>query len=301
VASCTQQPTAGSTLALVRLAGSDDVVVRDLADVSKPQTLCRISGTTAEREAEFVFVDSTHVAWGDGAGIRIADLVSGVQRSVPMVGSLLYGKAFAFSSDGTSLTYLSAGPDPSAGPEWHVVSEGADRLLARLEPIPARGASPLGDENFLGFSPSGKYVAVVATYPAEGTNQDRNEDQVRSLDGTLLLSANHAGMSTWAKGDYLYSRIGFNQALLSWHPGQPDLTWAKTGPPLDWIQPIPTAAGELIAYETINGLKGTAESSNLCLVLAHRRSRAYPRHYPRGHWSEVPDAESSLVRGGGAM
>ena len=256
VAACTQKPTVGSTLALVRLAGSDDIVVRDLSDLSKPQTLCRLSGADAQGEAAFVFVDATHVAWGDRETIRIADLVTGAQRLVPMAGSrLLYVNSFAFSPDGTRLTYLSQGPDPSSGPEWHLVLDGSDRMLAHLAPIPARGLSPFGDENFLGFSPSGKYVAVVATYPLAGTSPDSNQDQVRSLDGTLLMSANGGTMSTWARDDYLYSRFGTDQPLLSWHPGQTGLEWSRTGAPSSWIQPIATAAGDAVAYETLNGLQ----------------------------------------------
>lgn len=238
---CDSVPTPTSLLVLGRLAGSTAAVVRDITDLANPRTDCNLGGANGVR-----MVAATRVAYTSGEAstihLLVADLTNGSSSQVVAFPIAGFGSgSFAFSADGTSVTYLAG---DSTGLTWHLLSGGSDRVLATYPAVPGRGVDPDNDDLFLGFSPDGRFVALVQTF-TKGSTSDTMGLEVRSVaDGSVALGVDDATMATWGgTGSTLVYRTRAGAAY-KW-PGTFPL---QVSPSLKWIRPRPSPDGRFIIY-----------------------------------------------------
>lgn len=239
-------PTANLTL--VTLKGDTGVKVRDISDLSQPTSLCSLNGAGA---SYFRFRTATQVSYiasnaaNDGA-LYLADLPS---RRTSLVRSWTGGAyadwVYAWSPDGTTLSYLSSTADALT---WHVLSSAGDTTLSRLEAVPGRDVNPERDDAMTGFSADGQYVALEQTF--SGTIGGPPAFQVvRLSDHKLVYSRRDGTMATWSGSEaHLYFRTV--AGVESWDP--------KAGvqlvvPGLAWTHPWPSADGLRIVYTAADG------------------------------------------------
>jgi hypothetical protein len=232
----------------VTLRSTAGIAVRDISDVSKPVSRCVISGVMGN----FLrFVNATRISYietadnGDGA-MYVADLATGATsliRSWSNGGSLYW--IYAWSPDGTTLSYLSSDGDQVA---WHLLSSAGDVTLSPLGSVPGRGVDPNSDDAMVGFSADGKYVALENTFTT-GSSGPRFQI-VRLSDRKLVYSRTDGTMATWAgSGESLYFRT--TSGILAWNPASGARVVIPQGP--RWVHPWPSADGRRIVYEDADG------------------------------------------------
>jgi hypothetical protein len=172
--------TSNRVLALVKLTGSESVVVRDVTDIDHPSTVTTVD-LGANTPATFVGPDQLSAP--AAGGLALMPLSGNPKRTV--VGSCGGIWTYAWSADGSALTYVVEANFPAPGPpwymDWHLVAGGADRVIGRA----AGSCHCDGDRDVhfsfdVAFSPDGRYVSLVEDIPG-GTDM-----QVRRLDGTLV-------------------------------------------------------------------------------------------------------------------
>jgi len=257
---CTAPPAAGEKLALVALHGTGEVVVRDLSDVAHPATRCTFSGGWLYR-----FISATRLSYvaerwqnyqGMPGALYVVDLTeqtTSLLRAWENSGA--YSHVYAWSPDGTMLTYLS---DDNQGAQnsiqWHVLTTSGDRTFATLSTggnrCYATFESP--SNTFLGFSPDGRYVAFVR--PPWAYNSDIVDSipfQVRRVsDGKLVYSRSDVTVPFWlGSGAHLYfqNRNPQQNTLEVWDPSGhiQTLTFAQ---PFTLLNPVPSPDGAHIVY-----------------------------------------------------
>jgi hypothetical protein len=247
-------------LALVTLRGSNQVVVRDITDISHPRTIGTIGplasflgvGPSLEG-ARGQFVNSTDVAYLTGNSDDSYGLPTSLVRA-PFSGSpqttLVAGTQavvlFTSSADGQTMVYLRAGEFPAV--ELHERRAGADRVLATLPtfigvggcevaPCPGPFQNPADNWDFrLDFSPDGQYISVVGN--AVGSHL-----RVWTADGRLVTARDDLEtMSVWS-GARLYFRD--SKGVEVWHDGA--ISTFLSG--IAWIRPKASPDGRHILYE----------------------------------------------------
>ncbi|HCG00336.1 MAG TPA: hypothetical protein DEV93_07300 [Chloroflexi bacterium] len=242
-AKCTLPIPAGDQLALVSLDNTVDVAVRDIAQISKAATLCIIYGGSF-----FRFVNATHISYiVKGANGQGALYMFGLQTNATSLvsawseaGSL--NGVYAWSPDGTILTYLSSDP---GGVAWHLRSAAGDVVLSRLESISNRTIDPNNDDAMVGFSADGLYVALEETFGSQGSAPFQ---VIRLADHQLVYSRTTGTMATWSgSGSRLFFRT--ISGVEEWDPTKGE---QLDVPGLSWIHPWPSADGLRIAYTTVN-------------------------------------------------
>src|SRR5260370_33703141 len=102
-------PTASApitrSLALVTLRGSNQLVVRDITDISHAFTVSKVGTTSAP-----VFISATELSYADGSGLVRTPLAgSPATRVVSSTEGVLL---FAWSPDGTTLGYVAGASKP---------------------------------------------------------------------------------------------------------------------------------------------------------------------------------------------
>ena len=246
---CASVPAPSALLVLGRIVGSTDTVVRDISDLGNARTDCTIQNAGAPK-----MISATKVAYttvnnnpSTEGRLLVADLTNGSSSQVLKFPSgSLGGGAYAFSADVSNVTYVSS--DPS-GLAWHLLKGGADQVLASYPPVPGRGINPDDDDFFLGFSPDGRFVALVQTF-TRGTGGDTMNLEVRSVtDGAVALGVADATMAAWGgTGSTLVyrSRAG---AAYKWTGTTP----LQVNPSLKWIRPHPSPDGRFIVYTLRDG------------------------------------------------
>ena len=232
----------GDRLVLATLSGSDQTVVRDLGDLAQARTICTLGKVAQPR-----FVNGQTVSyWQPGAIVRV-DLTSGKTDKVAETSATtVYPYSFAWSLDGSALSYVDITDAGGAWyrASWHLVTSTGNRRLATLPPFGGRGGS-VQDDQYLGFSADGRYVAIETTVAVGGTGE-RAPLQVRRVDGTLAYSRDHASMAVWA-GNALYFRDG--SQLYRWSPdGLTQLTLSPAGGFGDWFRPRTSPDGSRIVF-----------------------------------------------------
>jgi hypothetical protein len=210
-------------------------VVRDIQDPAHARNLCTFDSNVVSPH----FISGTEVAYvtTDRQIVR-AQLSGGSATSVATFGgSVLNSGQYAFSPDGSSMTYID-------GSDWHFVAHGVNRVLATLPGVLARGVNPDQDDSFLDFSPDGLYVAYFQTYRPGGTGQAAPDQIRKTSDGTLVYSTSGATMAVWAS---IPSRLFFRDTsghVRRWDPGGSVSSMTS----LNWIRPKSSPDGRWIAY-----------------------------------------------------
>jgi hypothetical protein len=231
---CTGSWAPADNMVIATVTGSATIVVRDIQDISHPQTICTFDPAALSPR----FVSGLQVAYETAAGqIVRADLAGGGTTVMTSRASGFFGSLFAVSPDGQSVTYM----DDTA---WHLANSSGDHLLTTLPAIPGRGVDPNQDDTFLSFSPDGLYIALVQTFATGGTGATA-PDQIRNAsDGSLVFSTTGMTMGVWAS---VPSRLFFRDSSGSMRRWDPS-SGASPMMSLNWIHPRSSPDGRWIAY-----------------------------------------------------
>jgi len=242
-------------LALVTLRGSNQIVVRDVTDISHPKTLGNLGAYPAMvgiGAPSARFASSSQVSFVGGKSDDYYGLPTQLFRA-PITGSprtVVVSKnkavvAFAWSPAGGTLAYLS--PTGFTGMELHELHAGIDRVVAQLPAIAVGGCEVepcpgpfqnVGDHwDFrLMFAPDGQHLSVVQ-------NGINSYFRIWNSDGQLISSADFGRtMSVWSR-DRLYFLD--SKGVEVWRDG----TISTSLPGVAWIRPKASPDGSRIAYE----------------------------------------------------
>jgi WD40 repeat protein len=231
---------ANRCLALVTLRGSNDIVVRDVTDISQARTVGNLGQISIPQ-----FVSASEVSYADGSDL-VRQVFTGSTKSRVATNTDLVNYAIAWSPDGNSVVYKTQASGSTGA--MHKITGGQDSTIATgLPPTPAVGCetqfcSLLDSWDFrLAFSPDGTMVALVESV------LQVNVFRVWSSDGKVLDKSDSKGrsMSAWS-GNTLY----FHDAtgVAAWHSGMV----SPFMPGVSWIRPRASPAGGRIVYETVD-------------------------------------------------
>jgi hypothetical protein len=217
------------------------------------------------------FVTATRISYVvesvDGYwAMYFADLVSGKTILVRDAGQDSgYIEVFAWSPDGSSLTYITSN-------RVHVRSAAGDAVLSTIALGNDLGYNfnPDADSRMIGVSADGHYLVVdqsidLGTKPAPGGGAYLLKGSlfkvIRLSDKQVVYSRKDGTMATWAgTGAHLYFRV--SSGLAEWDP----IGGARVVVPgLAWINPVPSSDGARVAFETVNA-KGNHFAGQLRLT-----------------------------------
>jgi hypothetical protein len=244
-------PPSNRCLALVTLRGSNEIVARDITDISHPKTVGALGpypaplGATAAMEGALgEFVSATEFAYVEGTSLFRAPL-SGSPRTALVNGTEAV-IVFAWSPDGSTVVYVGAGDSAT---ELHQVRAGQDRVLATVPPPGLGGGCEVapcpgpfqnpGDkwDYRLSYSADGALIAMV---------QSSITSYVRiwNSEGKLLGSFDSQAMtmSVWS-GTGLYFRD--SKGVEVWRDG----VISTFLPGVEWIRPKSSPGSGQIVYE----------------------------------------------------
>jgi hypothetical protein len=237
---------------LVTLRGQTGVFVRDITDINHPVNRCKLS---AGQNVKFVSATSlSYLVYATGdlgspASLYLVDLASATTSLVlTLPNTVALSGAYAWSPDGSHLSYISSNANDSV--VWHLLSAAGDKTLAGLGNIPGRGVNGDNDDEFIGFSADGKYVAIEQTFTGgKGSTGTTPPIQVnRVADGSLAYSRSDGTMAAWAgAGARLYFRTA--AGVQAWDAAAGVLT-VSAG--TSWIRPHPSPDGSRMAFSVLN-------------------------------------------------
>jgi WD40 repeat protein len=226
----TSTPAPTTSLALVTLRGSNQVVVRDVTDMAHPKTLANL-GTISRPQ----FVSATSISYIDENGDVVQMPLAGSPKTV--VAKTSNEMLLTWSPDGRTVAYVSNGVDKS---ELHFITVGHDQIASTMAPFNGgceTQACGVGSDFRLAYSQDGKYISL--TQPWGGPNF-----RLWTSDGKLLKS-NDPGtsyaMSTWS-GNSLYFMDP--SGVSAWRNG----VVSSFLPGASWIRPKGSPAGGQIVY-----------------------------------------------------
>jgi len=268
---CPNPPSAGFSasapsnrnLALVRLQGSNQTVVRDITDVNHPSTVAVMD--IPDRDATFASATDVSWVWIDRMASLYRQPFAGSARTVVVQCAASYG----WSPDGSSLVYLF---QDETRTEVHQLGGGRDRLLGSQLGLPAVGCesqSCVDNWDFrLSYSPDGTMISLVESV---GVSAFR----VWTADGRLLKSVDSSSpmtMSVWS-GSSLYFRDA--AGVQAWRNGafSPILSGVA------WIRPKAAPGGGQIVY-TVRESSGLASVNVLDIASGKARLLARSRTEP---------------------
>lgn len=243
--SCVGPVPVDHALALVTLIGSDRTVVRDVSNPAHGQTICTFAGRLENAR----FVSATRVGYvlvggGPAAAIYIADLAAGTSRLVRTLTDGIRGLP-AWSPDGNSFSYVDEGS--SSGPEWHLITNGTDRMLVSLPIEKLVDTDPDWADLYLSFSGDGTKVAFLQRLAAGPTGDPFATLDISDLSGTPLIHVSGVTMATWSR-QYLYFYDNGMNIVRFFQPGTRVLGGVGLSP--QWVQPSSSPDGRYIAYTT---------------------------------------------------
>ena len=234
--------------------GSNQIVVRDITDISHPTTIGALGlfpalvGYGAPPDQ---FVSATEVSYVGDKTDDAFELPTGLFRA-PLSGSpgtqMVKGSealfVFAWSPDGNSLAYLAG---TLTGSALHQLRAGVDTTVDSLPPLGVGGCetlpcppafqNPADKWDFrLSYSPDGAHISVVQ-------NGISSFFRVWTSDGKLLSQSDVEGttMSVWS-GSSLYFRDATGVEV--WHDGV--ISTFLGG--VEWIRPKASPDGRHIVY-----------------------------------------------------
>lgn len=259
-ATATSTPAATRMLALVTLRGSNSIVVRDITDINHPATVgvlgpypSPVGGSPAMEGLLGQFISATEFSYAGGTADPNFALPTELFRA-PLSGSpntaAFKGAealiAFAWSPDGSTLAYITAGGSGSA---LHQLKAGQDRVLATVPPPGLAGGCEVSPCPGPFQNPGDKWDFRLS-YSADGTlismvqNSITSYLRVWSSDGKVLGSVDgQATTMSVRSGDGLYFRdsngveVWRNGAVSTFLPG------------VAWIRPKASPDGAHIVYE----------------------------------------------------
>jgi hypothetical protein len=218
-------------LALVRLGGANQTVVRDVTDINHPSTVAVLDIPSRSP----VFVSATDVSWSWD------DMISNIYRHRFASKPTLVAQCswlFDWSSGGTSMVYVFA---DERGTTIHQRIGGRDQVLGSIPNLPVIGCdsqSCVDNWDFrLLYSPDGTEISLV-----EGIGE--SVFRIWTADGKLLKSVDSKSpmtMSVWS-GSSLYFRDA--AGVEAWHKGTTSLIL----PGVAWISPKASSGGGQIVY-----------------------------------------------------
>jgi hypothetical protein len=235
-ATSTPTPAPTTSLALVTLRGSNQVVVRDITDINNPKTVGTLAVPNQPR-----FVSATVMSDVDSTSLYQMPL-SGSPKTVVVKAAISLG-LFAWTSDGKTAGYVTTDG-------LHVITAGRDSKFGGPLPV----ASGYGCESQecadswdsrLAFSPDDAYVSMlVLSGPVTGF-------KLWTSDGKLLTSpaAQAPTMSVWSGRSFYFRDSG---GVEVWRDG----TTSRFLSGVQWVRPKGSPAGGLIVYEArdVSGL-----------------------------------------------
>lgn len=251
--SATCVPSAGRSLALVTLRGSDQVVVRDVTDIAHQTSIGTVSSAqiaVGAIEPAVAFACSSLLAY---LGLDTSGLPTSVYTT-PLAGSpssaVISGNlpilAFAWRADGGALAYITR-VDESA---LHILQDGRDRAVGpaplpglvggcESAPCPPALQNQNPPDNWdvrLAYSPDGAYISLVQT----SLNSNL---RIWTSDGGLVTSLDQQAttMSVWS-GTSLYFRDAHGVAV--WRDG----SITSFLPGVAWIRPKASPDGSHLVY-----------------------------------------------------
>jgi hypothetical protein len=261
------QALSNACLALVTLRGSNQIVVRDLTDMSHPKTVGALGPIPAPvgygpslEGASGQFVSATELSYvggptDDNYGIPTSlfrTSLSGSSRTTAVKGSQGVF-VFAWNPSGTAVVYLTS---TLTGTTVHQLTAGRDRVLASLPalgvggcevaPCPGPFQNPADNWDFrVSYSPDGAFISVVQSgirsffrvWTAEGQVLNSSDSQVTSMSvwsGVGFYFRDSKGVEVW--------RNGVTSTFL---------------PGVAWIRPKASPGGGQIVYEARDA-KGSA-------------------------------------------
>ena len=231
-------------LALVTLRGGNQLVVRDITDITHPTTVSTL-GTM--RQPQFVSAtDLSDDEWRKDVDTLIRMPLGGSPKT--SVASSCDGIiAFAWSPDGTAAVYLANATDYAtyAASELHLVTGGQNRVISSM-PFIGGGCETQGcadrSDFRLSYSPDGRFISLVQSFG--GPNF-----RLWKSDGALLKSNNPGlayRMSAWS-GNSLYFVDANGVAV--WRDG----VVSSFLPGVFWLRPKGSPAGGKIVYAARDG------------------------------------------------
>src|SRR2546428_12402230 len=130
----TPPPTATTSLALVTLRGSNQLVVRDVTDINHPKTVGNVGTVTELYQAEFVSATALTYADQNTSIIRVP--LAGSPKTV--VAKSAQAMLLTWSPDGSTLAYISNNPSKS---ELHFLAGGQNRVATSMPPFNGGGGA----------------------------------------------------------------------------------------------------------------------------------------------------------------
>jgi hypothetical protein len=233
---------AGDNFVIGTVAGDPTVVVRDIQDPANAKNLCSFDPTAQAPQ----FVNAATVAYETPANqIVKADLATGATTVVATYSAGFGSGQYAFSPDGSSVTYID-------GNAWHLTGPSGNRVLTTLPAVTGRGTNPDEDDSVLSYSPDGHYLAFFQTFHTGGSGETAADQVRRAGDGSLAYSASGMTMAVWAS---VPSRLFFRDATGNVHRWDPS-GGLSSMLSLHWIRPRSSPDGRWIAYtiRTTGGL-----------------------------------------------
>jgi hypothetical protein len=231
---CDSAVPAGDTLVIGTISGDPAIVIRDIQDPANAKTVCKFDAAANSPQ----FVSATQVAYTTASNqIVKADLAGSTSIVLATFAAGRGSGQYAFSPDGASLTYLD-------GNAWHLINQSGNKVLTTLPAVRGPGTNADEDDNFLSFSPDGKYVALVQTFHTGGTGETAPAQVRRATDGSLVYSTSGMTMGVWAS---VPSRLFFRDsagAVRRWDP----TAGVSSMLPIRWIGPKSSPDQRWIAY-----------------------------------------------------
>src|SRR5438105_9267088 len=276
--SCASPIPAGAQLALVNLSGIKGFVLRDVTDVQHPVTRCSYGdhgwiGLQFVAPTRISYISETNGPPGFFEALYVVDLARNKTSLVHWWGPTDSGAVqYAWSPDGQLVTYLAR---TSTSVTWHLLSGASDKTLARLGDVPTRDWSSADDQEMVGFSADGQYVAVDGTFVAPRTTPIRI---VHVADGQPVYGGDGT-MAVWgASGARIYFRT--STGIQRWdRTGNVVTVLASTR----WIHPSTSSDGNYIAFSTLN-----PQLNDVVSILDTRRGSI-------AHTSSEPRARPSFL------
>jgi hypothetical protein len=225
---------AGDTLVIGTISGDPAIVIRDIQDPANAKTVCRFDAGAINPQ----FATGRKVAYETPDNqIVIGDLDTGTGNAIATFSAGFGSGVYSISPDGASVTYLD-------GNAWHLINQSGNKVLTTLPAVPGRGINADEDDNFLSFSPDGKYIALVQTFHTGGTGETAPDQVRRATDGSLVYSTTGMTMGVWAS---VPSRLFFRDsagAVRRWDP----TAGVSSMLPIRWIRPKSSPDQRWIAY-----------------------------------------------------